>query len=329
MSAFRIHHPHCDLCDGQEFEPVAHRDRLGAPLRTVVCRNCGLVRHWRVPTEDELSQFYATQYRCTYHGEYQPSDRRIMRAWRKAERVHEGLKPHLNAVRRVFEVGAGTGCTVKYFERQGYEASGIEPNEGFQQFAVNALRANIQQGTVQQAPPASNDLVLLIHVIEHLRSPRDVLGKIRQMLSEDGLLYVECPDLGANFTRRSRMFHFAHIHNFNGHTLSQLLESCGFEIVRWISPGDEPNLCLLARGRKDEVFPPTTGPWPKPEGYQEAIGALKRYNWLSYHLRRDYLTARMRKLVTYAEERQAAHAFVDQLLTSCREDSPVCFPAAA
>jgi SAM-dependent methyltransferase len=326
MSEFRIHHPNCDLCGGQDFEPVAHRDRRKAPLRTVICRSCGLVRHWRVPTEEELSRFYGSEYRRAYHGEYQPSDRRIMRAWRKAERVHGGLKPHLNGVRRVFEIGAGTGCTVKYFERQGYEAAGIEPNQGFQEFAVSALRARIRQGTVQQCPPARNDLVLLIHVIEHLRSPREVLGMIRRLLANDGLLYVECPDLGANFTRRSKMFHFAHIHNFNAHTLSQLLGSCGFEIVSWISPGDEPNLCLLARAGTDTDVP-QAGPSLKPDGYQEAIAALNRYNTLSYHLRRDYLMARARKLGAYAEERYAAHAFVTKLLASCREDTPVCFPA--
>src|SRR5690606_23111303 len=135
VTAFRIHHPVCDLCGEHDFKLIAKCDRKGTPLRTVICRQCGLARHWRVPPESELLRFYKTDYRQTYHGEYLPSDRRVMRAWKKAGWIYETLASHLERVHRVFEVGAGVGCTVKYFQRQGFDASGIEPNEGFQHYA--------------------------------------------------------------------------------------------------------------------------------------------------------------------------------------------------
>jgi SAM-dependent methyltransferase len=326
MTEFRVHHPGCDLCGEQDFKIIASRDRLGGPLRTVICRHCGLVRHWRLPTDDELLQFYGTEYRRSYHGEYLPSDRRVMRAWKKAGKIFDTLAPYLTDIHRVFEVGAGVGCTVKYFQRQGFDASGVEPNEGFQHYAVKALRARVEQGAVLEYAPFPNELVLLVHVIEHLRSPREVLKHLQQFLTPSGLLYIECPDLGASFSRRSRMFHYAHIHNFTRTTLRDMVESCGYDVTSWLAPGDEPNLCLLATpsdvgakehaGARREIM-------PHGNGFEESLSAVQRYNFLSYHLRSQYLTARAKKFASYAWERCRAKRFVSELLEDCQRDPPV------
>ena len=57
----------CDLCGQKDFETVAQRDRKGRELHTVVCRNCGLVSHARIPTEEELAAYYQRQYRHEYN----------------------------------------------------------------------------------------------------------------------------------------------------------------------------------------------------------------------------------------------------------------------
>lgn len=314
-----VHHPPCDLCGGESFEPLARRDRRGDPLRTVVCRDCGLVRHWRVPSDDELAEFYGLRYRQSYHGEETPSPRRVMRAWQKAERIHETVAPHLPPGARLLEIGAGIGCTVKYFERQGFRAEGIEPHGGFQRYSAERLQVSIQQGDVfTYQPEQLYDAVLLVHVIEHLRSPRQALRQIRQMLRPGGQLYVECPDLSAHFRLREGMFHYAHIHNFTRPTLSALAESCGFSVQAWLSPGREPNLCLLLRATGEPSRPVLD-----PRGYGQALASFERYNWLTYHARWMYLNHRLRKLAGYAWERVYAGRFVSRLQRDLRRAAAV------
>ena len=39
------------------------------------------------------------------------------------------------------------------------------------------------------------DVVILSHVAEHLKHPMDIFKNIRTILSEDGLIFIETPDI--------------------------------------------------------------------------------------------------------------------------------------
>ena len=85
----------------------------------MVCTTCGLIAHANIPSEEELQAFYATDYRQDYHGEITPSNRRVMRAWKNGQRIERRLSAWTKPGHRVFEIGAGIGCTVKAFQRTG------------------------------------------------------------------------------------------------------------------------------------------------------------------------------------------------------------------
>lgn len=238
----------CDLCGRSRFEVVSTSDRRGKPLTTVLCLHCGLVMHRPLPTEEELAAYYAKYYRRDYHGEAQPSARRVMRAWKNGERIRRQLAPHLTGGERIFEVGAGIGCTVKVFAQHGFAASGIEPNEGFARFGSERLGADVRVGNLFDREAAANaDVVLLIHVIEHFRSPTRALRHIHGLLADGGRLYVECPNLAAPFATFSRLFHYAHVHNFTPDTLILLARKCGFAVQKRFSDDADPNLQILFR----------------------------------------------------------------------------------
>lgn len=308
----------CDLCAGGQFRLISRLDRKGRPLLTDVCESCGLVAHHDLPSEEEIGAFYATEYRRAYHGEVTPGARRIMRAWKNAERIHRELSPFLgSAAHDVFEVGAGIGCNVKVFEQQGHAASGIEPNRGFQRYAEQRLKARVTNESLEDlAAQPRYDLILLVHVIEHLRSPRKSLVHLHRLLRPEGLLYVECPNLGAPFTTRGKLFHFAHIYNFTRQTLGQLAEHCGFRVERWFGEDRDPNLAALLR-RHDAVPLQMAG-----QGCQGTLDALTRYNSLTFHLRWSYLRPRVTKLLSYLWEHAWAERYVARLLRAIDPNAP-------
>ncbi len=302
---------HCDLCDQTQFEVIAELDRKGQPLETVICKNCGLVAHQKIPTERELADFYRSVYREDYHGESTPSARRIMRAWRNGARIHRQVSDHVVPGDEVFEIGAGIGCTVKQFEQHGCAASGIEPHQGFQLYSANSVRARVTQASLFDLPARpQHDLVLLVHVIEHFCSPRAALHHLHSIIRPGGLLYVECPNLGAPFAMRDRLFHFAHIHNFTPRTLMMMAQRAGFVMER--SFKDEQDPCLEMLFRKAKPSEPDYS-----ESYQETMNALERHTWASYHLRWRYLWPRLRKLSGYAAEHVVAKRYVRDVLRQC------------
>lgn len=305
----------CDLCGNCRFEIISSHDRRGEELSTEMCLTCGLVSHRHIPSDEELNNFYTHEYRKLYHGETTPCARRVMRAWKNGERVASRLTPYLPRKAKVLEVGAGIGCTVKALERRGFVASGIEPNQGFQRFAASELGAAVYAASLSQlTPEIQHDVVLLVHVIEHLRSPREALLHLRECLRPGGLLYVECPNLAAPFALPGRMFHFAHIYNFTPRTLARLAEQCGFLVDRRLHDGT--NLGLLLR-RVEQA--PETRAFADPDAVNEVRDALGRYNWLTYHLRWKYLRHRFATLAECLRERLGAGRFVRNILAKSGE----------
>jgi SAM-dependent methyltransferase len=234
-----------------------------------------------------------------------------MRAWKQGQRIHRQVAPWLAPGSRVFEVGAGVGCTVKVFEQHGHRAAGIEPNDGFQAYSRGRLQADVSKGYLLDVPPdGSQDLVLLIQVIEHLRSPRESLEHLHRVIRPGGLLYVEAPNLGA-FATPHRLFHFAHIHNFTPATLVAMANRCGFEVVQSFGSPLSPDLQFLLRREKQPR-------WHIPaDSHEQTLAMLARFNFWSYHLRWDYLSRRSLDLASRGWEWVAAPGYVRSLLKNC------------
>jgi len=272
--------------------------------------------HLPVPSEEEVADYYANRYRQDYHGEQEPSPRRVMRAWNNGERIYGQLKPYLKGHEAVFEIGAGIGCTVKAFETHGHKASGIEPNRDFNAYSRTRLLTRIENTNLYDLKDAgSPDLVLLIHVIEHFSSPSRALKHIHKLLAEGGLFYVECPNLTGPFATFDRMFHYAHIYNFSPQTLQMLAEKCGFETVAALTSENEPDIHMLFRKAKAK---PTAMPLGSHAVKVEE--ALNRHNALTYHLRPAYLLRRVRKLWCYLVEGVCARWFVNRLLAKLEKN---------
>jgi SAM-dependent methyltransferase len=299
----------CDLCGGQHYKTISLKDRNGGALTSVLCQGCGLVMHMPVPGEADIAEYYAARYRHDYHGEKTPSDRRIMRAWKNGERIYHHLSTHIDSKARIFEIGAGIGCTVKMFETHGHQASGIEPNRDFNAFTRQQLHADVaNKNLFDLKPGAIADLVLLIHVIEHFTSPARALNHIHKLLPDNGMLYIECPNLAAPFATFGRLFHFAHIYNFTPATLKAMAEKCGFAPVQSFTGMLDPDIQMLFR--KAGAKPVK----PDPAEADRVFQAVHRYNWLSYHLRGSYLSRRLAKLKDYALEALLARRFVHRLI---------------
>lgn len=304
----------CDLCSGTKFERIGDRDRHGNQLESVICKACGLVAHGQIPNDEELARYYATEYRQSYHGELTPSDRRVMRAWKNGERIFKQLQPCIKSNAEVFEVGAGIGCTVKVFETNGHRASGIEPGEGFQNYSQQTLLADVVRGDLFEQPrDHSRELVLLVHVIEHFNSPRRALEYIRSMLSDTGQFYVECPNIAAPFARRSKMFHYAHIHNFTPSSLKMLAESCGFKLEQQFGSKEDPNLQMLFSCSEKSK------PIIDPTNYQQTMRVINEATPLRYHLRPYYFSSRFTKVASYLKEHLTAKQFVADVIQQCQQ----------
>jgi SAM-dependent methyltransferase len=211
----------------------------------------------------------------------------------------------------VVEIGSGIGCTVKQFELAGFATTGVEPSAGFGRYSRDALRCRVRPGTWQDLPAVpQHDLVLLVHVLEHLRSPVAALTHIRKMVRPGGHLYVEVPNLAAPHAAPGQVYHFAHCYNFTPWTLENLLGLCGFQTQQSFGGERDVGIALLCKTSDSVVR-------SDPRDYERTIEALTRYGALGYHARPSYVGRRLAQVARYAAERVTASLRLRRILARC------------
>ena len=282
----------CNLCGAGDYEVVGTTDREGRPLRTVLCRICGLVWTNPRPSIADMDRYYATEYRSDYKGMAAPPLRKIVRGMLGAHDRRRALRPligdtaprsgALNIPRKLLDVGCGAGEFVYLLRREHVDASGIEPGRAYADFARTVLGVPIQTATVDTAivAPASQDVVTMFHALEHVPDPKRVLTVVRGWLKKGGLLVVEVPNVEATVQAPAHRFHYAHLYHFSGATLGALGEAAGLRRIRTYFSEDEGNVTCVFRRQTDEEHspaamwrPPSDGPAASASGTLAILGA--------------------------------------------------------
>jgi 2-polyprenyl-3-methyl-5-hydroxy-6-metoxy-1,4-benzoquinol methylase len=265
---------HCEVCQGTVFTPLADRDRDGKPLSTVICEGCGLVFTNPRPSPEAVKAYYKDSYRVEYKASLQPSPRHVYRAGQVAVERIGYLKPLLSPGCKVLDLGAGGGELLYLLRSQGYEAQGIEPNEGYGEFARTVLGLSVQLGGYQEAQvePGSMDVVTAFHVVEHLEHPVEAMKVMKNWLRPGGQLLVEVPNVASTCQWPGSRFHFAHLFNFSPKTLPMAGRMAGLEVVRTFTSEDGGNVMCVYRRPEGDVSP-VSGAVP---GHAAEVGGLLR-----------------------------------------------------
>jgi 2-polyprenyl-3-methyl-5-hydroxy-6-metoxy-1,4-benzoquinol methylase len=252
----------CNLCGAQNDVVVGTRDRAGEPLRTVLCRTCGLVWTNPRPPVAEMNVYYETTYRSDYKGHRAPPLRKIVRGFLGAADRRSLVRAFLPASSgrqaRMLDVGCGAGELVYLMRRDGVDASGLEPGIEFAEFARTVLRVPIQTAPVDAAsvPADSQDLITLFHALEHVPDPRRLLTTVRTWIRKGGHLIIEVPNIAARVQAPSHQYHYAHLYHFTGRTLSALGEAAGLRSIDTRFSSDAGNVIGVFRRQDDESRPP-------------------------------------------------------------------------
>jgi SAM-dependent methyltransferase len=223
----------CQLCGTDAFETVSERDRHGNPLRTVMCRGCGSVTNDPIPTDEELAAFYRSDYRTEYKGVAEPRMRQVWRNFGRLE-AHIGANAEFYSGRRkCLDLGSGSGEFMFMAGRLGIECVGVEPNAPYAAYSRDRLGLNVMTQTLEETAFAAGsfDLIRLSHVMEHMREPVRSLKVLRDWLTDDGILYIEVPNVLDEAARkvRGRIFHYGHIFNFSPWTFRAAAGLAGLE----------------------------------------------------------------------------------------------------
>ncbi len=164
----------------------------------VRCTECGLVYLSERPAEKALTNIYSRAYYedgdVGYKGYLQTFEKYHDTFMKIFNRRHQDLLHHCSG-RRLLEVGCAYGFLLDYLGRRGWDVQGVEISPLSSAFARDELGLQVHTGSLESADleEHSFDVILLLDVLEHLHRPYDVLRRIRELLSPNGILVVQCP----------------------------------------------------------------------------------------------------------------------------------------
>lgn len=215
-----------------------------------LCANCGLYFQPNPLTTQELEEIYS---------HYRDIDMRKTTIEEEFDRIM-GIKPqdsenyyrfrwfgnHYEGRGKMLDIGSGLGVWPYQVKTgMGFDVECVEPNVDCATFLNDCLNITCLSGFFH--PESYYEpfaVVSIVHVLEHMEDPEDLLVKIKCVMEPTSKLFIEVPD-SVEFSQLPvdhDEFNCCHLFFFNVQTLTTLVENAGFNVT------DIHRVCHEGRG---------------------------------------------------------------------------------
>ncbi|OGM01765.1 hypothetical protein A3K72_01075, partial [Candidatus Woesearchaeota archaeon RBG_13_36_6] len=203
-----------------ENDKVLHKE-----VKYYKCTDCGLLFIDPQPL-DELNEIYKTYgIKHPYKGRITLKKKLFFFLpfsyyWRKKIKF---LTKRIKKKGTILDIGSSEGKFLYLLKLRGWKPTGIEPNLYYSKFANNVLKVPIICTNIENYNSNNKfDLITMLDLFEHIPKPIETIQKIRNMLKEDGHLYLLVPTVRVNSLMSMHLF------MYNEHNIVKLLDKCGF-----------------------------------------------------------------------------------------------------
>lgn len=205
--------------------------------------NCADCQHGFInpqPSWDELSAYYSEDYDpyMRSHGSDTKNDEKDIEEAKLTGSIRHIPIPTNQSL---LDVGSGAGRFIRLAKKLGAEVQGVEPSG----VAVSKARADglevfegmLDDYITQVGDAKKFDVITSNHVVEHAPDPVATLRQMKQLLAEDGTIWISVPNANCwSFQKLGADWHSVdipyHIQQFSTESILKAGESAGLKPVR-------------------------------------------------------------------------------------------------
>lgn len=238
----------CIVCGKTGGENVTtHKPRDRKELSIVDCPECGHRQLFPLLSDEELAEEYAEDktVRATAGVQIAPgSDFESMRKkFSEWTQIHADMYwPVLQGCKKVMNLGSGYGFLEEELNKRPGKSFEIVGNE-IGRFRLDhyvggdVCTVNFATDAVPDDMRGEYDLVMGLHILEHINAPVDYVSNLKPLLSSQGKVIMEVPNLKSFLCELSPEYKeffylYEHVSYFTEETLALVFEKAGYRNIK-------------------------------------------------------------------------------------------------
>ncbi|MBU1165637.1 class I SAM-dependent methyltransferase [Candidatus Micrarchaeota archaeon] len=246
-------HVKCNLCGKDDCEAIfrneKHELNLGDEIFSrevvnVICKNCGLIYNNPQMEQDELAYMYAKMTReLEFDPGTAPKKEKLDQKSLEANQYDFIMRNVSNTEKlSVLDIGCSLGKFLRFFKENGHGVMGIEPSKYDSKYARSVFGLDVINSIFKKELVEARkfDIVAMNYVFEHIDNPMKMLANIRDMLTDEGYVYIEVPNSENPFMGFCDYFSIGHLYSFTPTTITSILRAAGFEEIAVQTDNDSP-----------------------------------------------------------------------------------------
>jgi SAM-dependent methyltransferase len=269
----------CPFCDGDSFNhsfTVTRVDKFAflnkkklPPAKYFECFNCSMMllddtsnyetiysdgAYYTLDGDGDASCFLSSRFKTVINLPKESSDN-----IQRVKRIHSFISNNQKQGTRLLDIGAGTGVFMyEYFQQFKVKGMVLEPDPyAFKHLNTIFTDTDIQVSgdLIQDLKTATKfNLITLNRVLEHISEPGNILDSLKELLDDNGYIYLEVPDVHSYYKdgKNNEAFGYGHYHVYSPKGLINLIYSVGLDLIhlnRCVEPSGKFTLYAFIQKR--------------------------------------------------------------------------------
>lgn len=240
-----IHYTNCPVCGSVDIKPVLKAKDYtvsGEMFSIMECSACSLRFSQDVPNANTITPYYKSENYISHTNTSKGLINRLYQLVRKRtlkqkRKLVEKITGKTNG--QFLDVGSGTGAFVNEMKQQGWEVTGLEPDADARAAAKNMYNIELKEMDLfKHLPINSFDAITLWHVIEHVHDLTAYVQQLKQLLKEEGKLFIAVPNYTSKDAAIYKEYWAAydvprHLYHFSPNSMQLLMEKNGMKLLQY------------------------------------------------------------------------------------------------
>ena len=239
---YQFENINCPICKSNNKKEISQKDKYGLPHEISLCKDCGFLYASKRLDQESYNDFYIHHFNDLDIGYSIGFDESFKSQYNNAKNsIYPFIKEKINLSKtlNILEVGCSSGGTVSFFKELGHNVVGLDLGidaiyYGKESHSLNLLNIDLPDFETD----IKFDLIIYNSVFEHISDLDSHLAKIKEILVDDGKLFLRVPgiyNLHKNSFHKFDLLNFItlpHIYYFSIISLSNLLKQYGLKKIK-------------------------------------------------------------------------------------------------